>query len=200
MHVVLIHGMGRTPRSMARLGRRLNEAGHSTSAFGYGVRTSPIDQLSQRFSRELSAIRQPYAVVGHSLGNILYRLAEPDLDRLPQQVAMLAPPNNAAAVARLVSSLPLAGNVFRLLTGDAGRRLTDPAFFLSIPKPRAETIVFAGDAGPRLKLPFDHQPNDGIVAVEETRLAGIEHEVVPAIHTFIMNHPRVVRRITDRLR
>ncbi len=200
MHVVLIHGMGRTPRSMARLSRRLNEAGHSTSSFGYGVRTSSIDQLSQRFARELSAIHQPYAVIGHSLGNILYRLAEPSLERLPQQIAMLAPPNNAAAIARLVSSLPLAGNVFRLLTGDAGRRLTDPAFFLSIPQPRANTIVFAGDAGPRMKLPFDGQPNDGIVAVQETRLSGIEHEVVPAIHTFIMNHPRVVRRITDRLR
>jgi hypothetical protein len=200
MHVVLIHGMGRTPRSMARLSRRLNEAGHSTSSFGYGVRTSPIAALTQRFGRELDQIRVPYAVIGHSLGNILYRLAEPSLDHLPQHVVMLAPPNNAAAIARLVSSLPLAGNVFRLLTGDAGRQLIDPAFFSAIPLPRAPSLVFAGDAGPRLKLPFDHQPNDGIVSVQETRLHGIDHEVVPAIHTFIMNHPRVVRRITERLR
>ena len=207
MHVVLIHGMGRTPRSMGRLGRRLTEHGHEVSYFGYGVRSSTLDALAARFSRELSAVarRGPYAVIGHSLGNVIYRLAEPSLDRLPAQVVMLAPPNTPSAAARLLSELPVARVLFRAITGHAGERLVDADFYAALPVPRAPALVLAGDRGPRGALPFERAPNDGLVAVEETRLPAhpgaprSEHEVVPAIHTFIMNHPRVLRRIEDAL-
>lgn len=37
--------------------------------------------------------------------------------------------------------------------------------------------------------PFSGAPNDGIVAVEETRLEGTEHIEVRAVHTWIMNEP-----------
>lgn len=204
MHVVLIHGMGRTPRSMGRLGRRLGEHGHAVSYFGYGVRSTTLDSLAARFARELTSVsrRGPYAVIGHSLGNIIYRLAEPSLDRLPVQVVMLAPPNAPSAAARLLSELPVTGALYRAITGHAGQRLVDVDFYASLSVPRASALVFAGDRGPRGALPFAHAPNDGLVAVEETRLPGDhgEHEVVPAIHTFIMNHPRVMRRIEDTLR
>jgi hypothetical protein len=37
-------------------------------------------------------------------------------------------------------------------------------------------------------------PGDGLVSVAETRLEGsTEHHLVPAIHTFLMNHPAVIR-------
>jgi hypothetical protein len=37
-------------------------------------------------------------------------------------------------------------------------------------------------------------PGDGLVTVDETRLDGSsEHHIVPAIHTFVMNHPVVIR-------
>lgn len=200
MHVVLVHGMGRSPLALARLGRRLREAGHTTSFFAYGVRTSALSSIVHRFVRETrdATAGRPWGIVGHSLGNLVYRLAEAELPRLPEHAIMLAPPNRGSAVARLVSELPLAGALFGAVMGDAGRRLADPTFYTGIPVPRVPVTIFAGDRGPRLAV-FEGAPNDGLVSVEETQLAGphVAHEVVPAIHTFIMNDPRVVRRTLE---
>jgi hypothetical protein len=203
MHVVLVHGMGRSPLALARLGRRLREAGHTTSFFGYGVRTSTLSAIVHRFVRETRSATwgRPWAVVGHSLGNIVYRFAEDELPQLPEHAIMLAPPNRGSAAARMLSETPLARALFGALTGDAGRRLSDPTFSAGIPVPRVPVTIFAGDRGPRLPRPFGGAPNDGIVSVEETTLSGphVAHEVVPAIHTFIMNDPRVVRRTLEIL-
>jgi hypothetical protein len=204
MHVVLVHGMGRSPRALAPLGRRLREAGHTTSFFAYGVRTSALGAIVNRFVRETRPATEagPWALVGHSLGNLVYRLAERELSRPPERAIMLAPPNRGSAAARLVSQTPLAATLFAALTGDAGRRLADPGFCAALPRPAVPVTIFAGDRGPRLPLPFAGAPNDGLVSVEETRLEGadVEHEVVPAIHTFIMNDPRVVQRTLALLR
>lgn len=193
--------MNRSPLALARLGRRLREAGHTTSFFGYGVRTDRLDAIARRFVREVrDAVHgRAYAVIGHSLGNVIYRLAEHELGTLPHQVIMLAPPNQPSAVARLFSELPVWRALFPLVAGQAATHLVDPDFYAALPIPRAPTLIFAGDRGPRLRVPFDQSPNDGLVTVEETRLLGIPHEVVPAIHTFLMNDPRVVRRVLTLL-
>lgn len=193
--------MNRSPLALARLGRRLREAGHSTSFFAYGVRTERLEAIARRFAREVdhSTHGRPYAVIGHSLGNLIYRLAEPELSALPSQVVMLAPPNQPSAVARVVSELPVWRALFPIVAGSAAKHLVDPQFYASLPPLRAKTTIFAGDRGPRLTLAFANAPNDGLVTVEETRLPGVDHEVVPAIHTFLMNDPRVVRRILGLL-
>lgn len=203
MHVVLVHGMGRSPLALSRLGRRLREAGHTTSFFAYGVRTGTLGAIVHRFVRETrdATHHRRWAVLGHSLGNLVYRMAEAELPRLPEHAIMLAPPNRGSAAARMLSGLPIARALFGALTGETGRRLADPAFYAAIPVPRVPVTVFAGDRGPRLPVPFGGAPNDGIVSVEETLLVGphVVHEVVPAIHTFIMNDPRVVRRSLEIL-
>jgi hypothetical protein len=48
---------------------------------------------------------------------------------------------------------------------------------------------------------FGDQPNDGVVAVEETRLGGnTEVILVPAVHTLIMNAPQVARILCELLK
>jgi hypothetical protein len=59
-------------------------------------------------------------------------------------------------------------------------------FAETLPVPEVPVAVFAGDAA--------GVPGDGLLTVDETLLAGpCEHHVVPAIHTFVMNHPAVIR-------
>jgi pimeloyl-ACP methyl ester carboxylesterase len=138
----------------------------------------------------------PYAIVGHSLGSILTRVASPSLPRGFARFVMLAPPNRPPAMARTFGRNP----VFRALTGDAGRRLQDESFYGRLPTPEVPTLVLAGNAAPRAAwMPFGDEPSDGVLAVVETALPGAEHREVSAIHTLIMNHPETARSILDFL-
>ena len=177
---------------MALLARRLSAAGHEVSSFGYFVTRDPLDAIAHKFAGFIEAERgaaQRYAVIGHSLGNIVTRLASPKLPGLARFM-MLAPPNSPPVMARALQTNP----VFRVLTRDAGRKLLDSAFYESLPVPSCPILVVAGNGGPRLRwLPFRGAPSDGVVSVEETRLPGVPHVEVPAVHTFIMNDAEVAK-------
>jgi hypothetical protein len=193
MRVFLIHGMGRTSVSLALLARRLRAAGHDAETWGYFVTKDALDVIAHRFAtfvRE-KAKGEPFAVVGHSLGNIITRLAMPELDGMGMAAfIMLAPPNQPPVMARALEGNP----IFKVLTRDAGRKLLDAAFYERLPLPTCRTLVIAGNRGPSAKwLPFHGEPSDGVVRVEETRLPGVPHVEVPAIHTFIMNDADVAR-------
>ncbi len=194
MHVFLIHGMGRTPRSLALLAYRLRRAGMPTTSFGYRVREARLDHIAARFGAFVHEhARGPYAIIGHSLGCIIARLASPELPPGLRAIAMLAPPNRPPRLARLFADQP----VFRAATGDAGQRLADPSFYDALPIPAVPTLVLAGTVGPR--FPFEGRQSDGIVAVDETHLPGAEHRTVRAIHTLIMNDAEATRAIVAHL-
>lgn len=199
LHVFLVHGMGRTHRSLALLGARLERGGLSTSRFGYDVRAHTLDEIRERFVAHVRtrAAGAPYGIVGHSLGNVIARLASPRLPAGLTGIVMLAPPNRPPRLATLLADRP----IFRALAQDAGQRLADPAFYDTLPVPAVPTLIFAGTAGPRARwLPLGHLPSDGVVAVDETPLAGAEHRTVPALHTFIMNDARVAAEALAFLR
>lgn len=200
--VFLIHGMGRSPASLAFLGLRLRAEGYLVSSFGYSVRKTPLDVIADRFRTHVAKIvstdspGEAYAIVSHSLGGIITRLASPRLPPGFGKLAMLAPPNRPPVLARQLEDLP----IFQALTGDAGQRLADPEFYAQLPVPDVETVIFAGDAAKKIDvLPFDGAAADGIVSVEETKLPNVRHRVFPAWHTFIMNHPEVVDALLEFL-
>jgi hypothetical protein len=187
VRVFLIHGMGRTSASMALLARRLKKAGHDVDSFGYFVTKDALEVIAHKFKGHIGDAAG-YAVIGHSLGNVITRLALP----LPgcARIIMLAPPNSPPVMARALQGNP----VFKALTRDAGQKLLDESFYARLPVPDVPTLVVAGTAGPKAPwLPFRGEPSDGVVRVEETRLPGVPHVEVPAIHTFIMNDADVAR-------
>jgi hypothetical protein len=193
MKVFLIHGMGRTTASLFLLRMRLARAGHTPHVFGYSVARESFARIVERFVATVAgAVRshEPYAILGHSLGNVIARAASPALPRGLARLVMLAPPNNAPILARKLDGNP----VFELLAGDAGRRLRDATFYDTLPVPPVPTLVIAGTGGPRLRFhPHGEEPSDGVVTVAETRLRGAEHREVPCLHTFIMNNAAVAR-------
>ena len=199
MRVFLVHGMGRSPASMWLLAWRLRQAGHLPCLFGYAVSFQPFEEIVQQLQSHIRSRLErdgddgaPYAVIGHSLGNLLTRLASPELPSGFSRFVQLAPPNQSPASARLLRDQ----RVFQALTGDTGSRLASQEFFDAVPVPDVPTLILAGDAGPRQSfLPFRGEPNDGVLSVDETRLPGIAHLVLPAIHTFIMNRRDTTRAI-----
>ena len=182
--VVLLHGLGRSQVSLKLLEYRMKKAGYETLNFPYGVRKTDIAEIAGDFHAflEQNVETKRYHLVGHSLGNIIIREAfkgefRPGLGR----IVMLAPPNQPAALAQRLGDNP----VFKFITKDSGQKLGSAAFYAELPTPTAEFGIIAGDRGQRITF---KEPNDGIVAVKNTKLDGMQDWLVlHHTHTFIMN-------------
>ena len=192
MHVVLVHGMGRTPGSMLRLRRRLTRAGHVPHLLGYSPTFETLDHVVARLVRllERHVGDDRYALLGHSLGTVVVRTALRQLhDHPPAACFFLAPPMAACRAARHFSRFRL----YRWLTGEMGSLLADETFMRSLPTPACELRLYVGTRGPRSTwLPFGLEENDGILSVTEATGDLADRAVrVKALHTFIMHHPAV---------
>ena len=83
--------------------------------------------------------------------------------------------------------------------GEMGQLLASESFMAALPQPLPQTWIYAGTKGPRGRFsPFGEEPNDGILLVAETQVAGgIPVVEIPASHTFIMNSRLVAEGIAD---
>lgn len=201
MHIVLIHGQGRSPLSMTLLGWRLRRAGHDIHYFGYSPMLQSFESITARFIQTIhdEIGNRPYAIVSHSLGGIITRASLPYLTHnLPKHLVMLAPPNQPARIAKKMRANP----VYGWFTRDCGRKLGDDSFYETLPRPTIPTTIIAGTRGFRGKLsPFGEKANDTVLAVEETRLGkGYEVILVPATHSFIMNSKQVAKTVLKVIR
>ena len=186
-----MHGLGRTPVSCFRLGRSLRRWGCEVESFPYAAFAQPYEVIVQRLVVRLETVagRGDYAVVGHSLGGVLLREA---LARMygppPSRLVMIGTPNRPPRAARIAAGFP----PFRWLTGECGVCLASPTFYDALPRPTVPYTLIAGTRGLRGRWSPFGEPNDGLVAVSEARIAE-EDEVLtfPVAHTFMMNDPAV---------
>ena len=192
MDLVLVHGMGRTPLSMLRLGRRLRRAGHRLILFGYSPTFETLQGATARLVKliERRVDTRHYALVGHSLGTVIIRSALGQLEKTaPAACIFLAPPMRACKAAKFFSRFwP-----YQWLMGEMGQLLAQDAFMQGLPMPAVPTRIYAGVAGPRASwLPFGMEANDGILSLSEaTGRFAAQAVQVPALHTFIMNSTQV---------
>ncbi|MBN1218617.1 MAG: alpha/beta hydrolase [Anaerolineae bacterium] len=203
MHIMLIHGQGRTPLSMALLGWRLNQRQYQVHYFGYASYFQMFDDIVARFVRTIcdDLGDEPYVMVSHSLGGIIARAALPALaGHPPQHLVMLAPPNQPPRIAKIMRPNPL----YWWITWDCGCKLADDAFYERLPLPTVPTTIIAGTRGVNGFLQqaiFGAETvNDSILSVQETEL-GENYRVilVPATHAFIMNSAEVARIVLEVL-
>lgn len=192
--VVLLHGLGRTARSLARLQRALRTAGWRAVALDYPSTRDDLTGLARGLDGPVAelAAGTPGRIhfVGHSLGGLLARtlIARARPDRLGRLV-MLGPPNQGSAIADRLSRFPH----YRRLLGPAALalgRATVPRF----PDPDYPIGVIAGtrSVDPVGWLMLE-RPNDGRVTVAATRIPGLtNHRVMPVSHALMMNHPAVI--------
>ncbi|HEU4649224.1 MAG TPA: alpha/beta fold hydrolase [Gemmatimonadales bacterium] len=198
MHVILIHGMGRTPFSFIRLARYLRRDGHSVERLGYVAALERFAAICARVRARLRAAAargEPYAAVGHSLGGLVLRAAladDPPLQPPPAHVIMLGTPNQSPRLARRFARWwP-----YRLVNGEPGQLLAKPSFYTALPGARAPTTVIVGTGGFCGRWsPFGCDANDGVVAANEARLPGATLIELPVRHTFMMNDRRVVETV-----
>ena len=176
-HVVLLHGLWMPAASMRPIGRRLSRAGFSTEAFGYRTVHGGPEQAIPALADLLR--RRRAHVVAHSLGGlVVLATLQRELGIEVGRIVCLGSPLRGSAAA-----VGVAGHAWgEFALGSSARLLRDGC------APCAAGVEVGVVAG---RMPFGlgrffggfHGPNDGTVAVEETRIAGLaDHVTVEASH------------------
>lgn len=200
--VVLLHGLGRTERSMVALERSLESAGFRAVNLGYPSRTRTVAELVDTVAAELDACcaGDTLHFVTHSLGGILVRVygATHGSDRIGR-VVMLSPPNQGSEV---VDQLP--DELLRLVLGPAALELGTGRGSVTgwLPPVDFELGIITGEStlNPLFSLWLPGE-DDGKVSVASARIEGAEDFlVVPYTHTFIMQRERVIEQVLAFLR
>ena len=192
--VILLHGLGRTPASLARLQRALRDAGWRACALAYPSTRVGLADLAAGLAPEVVRLAEETPghlhFVGHSLGGLLARtlIADARPARLGRLV-MLGPPNAGSEIVDRLARWPLYGR----LLGPAALAL-GPAGVPRFARPDYPVGVIAGtrsiDPLGWLMLP---RPNDGRVSLAATRIDGLaDHLTLPVSHALMMNHPAVI--------
>jgi triacylglycerol lipase len=191
-HVVLLHGLGRSPLTFRYAEQRLRRAGFTTTNIGYPSRRAPIEALAEGVAERLPAGVRPLHFLTHSMGGIVLRcLVKRQRPQHLGRVVMLGPPNGGSQLAARLRSRWY----YRLLMGPAAQQIgTDPA---SVPRLLGPVDFPVGViAGNRSIDPFRFLvagESDGKVSLEETRVEGMADWCCrPRGHSFLMFDPWVI--------
>ena len=206
-YVVIVHGLGRTFRSMKKPQKFLEQKGYHVFNFTYPSTKHDIETLTQEYlktfiQRSCQDATKRIHFVTHSMGGILVRnyLKHNVLDNVGR-VVMLAPPNQGSEVVDWQRHWA----IFRWFLGPAAQQLgTDEAHSLPIQLGPVdfELGVIAGDKSIELMhshvIPGD---DDGKVSVERAKVSGMkDFLLVHKTHTFMMRDRDVLQQIEYFLR
>ena len=184
-HVVFVHGLRMRGTESLWLRRHLEKQfAFQTSVFRYATLSDSLDVVANRLANEVAALKaRRLHFIGHSLGGLvllrLFSACESALDR-PGRVVLLGSPVAGSLAARGVGSLAFGRAFMGRIAAD--ELLTECERRWSASR---ELGVIAGTRSIGLGRFFAGfgEPNDGTVAVRETRIEGAaDHVVLPVSH------------------
>ena len=200
-YVILLHGLARTSRSMAKLEKRLSQYGYQVINLDYPSTEHPIEFLAEEYlgriiERFKAGPRRKVHFVSHSLGGIIvrYYLKHHELSNLGR-VVMMSPPNQGSEVVDCMKDTL----IFKKINGPAGQQLgTDKdSFPVKLGPVDFELGVIAGNRtfDPLFSMLIPG-PDDGKVSVKRAKVEGMaDFLVLPHSHTFIMQKEDVIEQV-----
>lgn len=184
--VVAVHGLWMLGASMALLGRRLEPHGFRLRAFGYRSVSDDLTTNARALLRFIERLPdEKVHLIGHSLGGVV--IAAALAQALPERVGrvvLLGSPLRGSLTAKRLTRFP--GG--RLFIGACLAEL-HACGGLTEWSARVEVGSIAGQAGLGVGRLFGSfpGPNDGTVAVAETKIEGLtDHVVLPVAHTALV--------------
>lgn len=198
--VILLHGLGRTPKSMEYMQSRLTTAGYDVINFSYPSRKEKIETLVDILHEELQSCcperNTRLHFVTHSLGGILVRayLSGNKPENLGR-VVMLSPPNKGSDVVDFFEEYSL----FRYFFGPAAAELGTGwnSFPNKLGPADFEVGIITGNRtiDPISSWIIDGD-DDGKVSIEQAKLEGMaDFMVVQVSHAFIMTDRKVIDEV-----
>ena len=200
--VILVHGIWMTGLEMQYLARQLRRAGYRTRTWAYRSLRVGLGENAERLAAAVARVPGPIYLVGHSLGGLIAARAvgdHPGRTGHVRRMVALGSPFLGTTTGRSVARLPLGAWV-------TGRCFPADEAFGPDREPRpivpewcgaCELGILAGT----LPLGVWHwlgllpEPNDGLIALEETRLPGAtEHLALNVSHLALAFHPKAVRQ------
>jgi pimeloyl-ACP methyl ester carboxylesterase len=197
--VVLLHGLGRTPLSMIAVCLAARRRGYHVINWHYRSTIGSIADHAEAFAREV-APRLTHAprvhFVTHSLGGIIVRqfLSTNALSNLGR-IVMLAPPNGGSEVADVLQQSKVIAHCVTPVRELGTREDSVPC---TLPPATYPVGVIAGSRShiPLFSHWMQHEPNDGVVAVERTKLAGMsDFLVLHRTHTMLPWSPDALAQV-----
>ena len=191
--VVLLHGLGRGPGSMAILADRIEDGGYRVVSIGYPSTEKPPEELVAHVKAEVAACcaaHAPLHFVTYSLGGLIVRALYTDAPPPGGgRVVMLGPPNAGSPLVDEFGGWPL----FRWLGPTASALGTHDASFPNRLGPAPfEVGVIAGTRDNPVGAHVIAAPSDGTVPVASARLDGMRDFItVHHSHTFLMRSETV---------
>jgi pimeloyl-ACP methyl ester carboxylesterase len=198
--VILLHGLGRTRRSMTTMAEALAAAGYLTVNMGYPSRKAAVETLAMQaippaLEQCAGAGATRLHFVTHSMGGLLvrYYLTRQPIAKLGR-VVMLSPPNQGSEVCDRLR----ANFFYRWYNGPAGQQLgTRPEDLPARLGPVHYPVgVITGnkhsffDGWLADMIPGE---DDGKVSVARAKVAGMtDFLVLPYAHSFIMDQEETI--------
>lgn len=215
--VLILHGLGRTRRSMTPLLTALQTRlpNIEMQQFAYASMINRIDDHAQALAQYIawSLGSRPVIFVAHSLGNIvlrrMFRIAQeqsaqllptsPALELNARGHAMLGPPNQGSLIAKRFNLMPGVSWIMGPSFLEVGTHWNTLSNTLALPP--CPTAILAGDVPSLRKAhPLLPAPNDGLVLVDEARLSpDQEIEIYPILHSLFMYDQRVYDSLTKHI-
>lgn len=197
--IVLVHGLWVHGWIMALLGLRLRRCGFHTIIFSYPSMRVSLSQNALVLSRFVAGIAAPRIhFVGHSLGGLLLlqmlaEHAEPRAGR----VVLVGSPYHASYAASKLTRITLG----RWLIGCSMGQWLDQKTPACPNQHEVGSIAGCLSLGIGRLIGGLPHPNDGVVAVEETRLPSTSDWIVLNVsHTGMLFSTRVARQVCAFLR
>jgi len=192
--VVFVHGLYMTGLELSLLRLRVGQAGFEAHQFHYHTVLEPVRANAERLADYVTGLKpESLHLVGHSLGGlVILRMFELGAEIPPGRVVLLGSPVKGSLAARNI----VARN-FGWILGQSGpdglAEEYDPKW-----NGERELGVIAGTGGFGLNplRPDLPEPHDGLVSVDETRLAGAtDYTEVKTTHTGLLFNPEVAEQV-----
>lgn len=192
--MLFVHGLWMNGVETWWLRHRVGAQGYDTHAFSYPTLHAAPEQVVEQLAQSIAGLPPPVHLVGHSLGGLmLLKLFELRPGQPPGRVVLLGSPVAGSHAARSVAGWAIGPSLLgrialQEIVQYRPRRWDQPR----------DLGIIAGSTSAGLgrvvsTLP---EPNDGTVAVEETRLPGMtDHVVLPVTHTGMLASASVAEHV-----